>query len=177
MSGNTTGSDQPAVSLVVTNYNGRILLRKYFPSIVRAAEQYQGESEIIVADDCSTDDGVDFIRTNYPGVRIVSMGKNSGFLKNANNGISAATNNIVILLNNDLEVDKGFIEPLARHLEDENVFSVTPKGILPRHGNATESFTRALFRDGMLDRIQIGIEQEDASCFYKPQPCIYACGG
>jgi len=170
------GRLQP-VSLVITNYNGRHLLEKYLSSIVKAASNYGGEAEIIVADDCSTDDSIEFIQANYPAVRIASTEKNCGFLKNANNGLRVANNGIVILLNSDVEVKQDFIEPLVRHFEDNEVFSVTPKAILPKHGGLNESFTQAVFRNGNLHRLQVAIEMGDDSRFTEPQPCLYGCGG
>ncbi len=173
----STQLGSPPASLVITNYNGRRFLEKYLPSVVAAADRYRGETEIIVADDCSTDDSVAFLQKHYPEVRIVLKEKNCGFLKNANHGVNCARHKIVILLNNDVKTEEDFISPLITHFQDPNVFSVNPKGILPRLGYANESFTRAIFRNGVLHRLQMGIERDDDEFYTEPQPCLYACGG
>lgn len=122
------------VSVVVPNWNGQELLAEFLPSIIEAANQYRdqygADVEIIVVDDGSTDNSVEWLTANYSDsslVRIISQEHNRGLIHTANNGISAARHSIVFLLNNDVAVDRDAIAPLVGHFDDESVFAVSPR--------------------------------------------------
>ena len=120
-----------SLSIVIPNWNGRDLLAEYFPSVVAAAEHRRAgsgsESEIIVVDDASTDESLEWLRQNYGddgSVKIVELDQNVGFLSAVNHGFEAANNDLVFLLNNDVRVERDCIAPLVRHFEYEGVFAV-----------------------------------------------------
>jgi radical SAM superfamily enzyme YgiQ (UPF0313 family)/GT2 family glycosyltransferase len=165
------------VSVVIPNYNGRKLLGKYLPGILRAAGQYPAEVEIIVADDCSTDDSVEFIQENSAGIRVETSARNRGFLKNAMKGITAANNRIIILLNSDVDVSPDFINHMIPHFDDPLVFAVVAKSLVPRIEDFNESLTYAVFEDGLLGRRQAGLYPQFEKTIVDPQPCFYPAGG
>ncbi len=124
MSESTT--DQP-VSLVVPNYNGRDLLRRNVPTLLRAASAYPGDVEVVVVDDGSSDDSVAVLEAEFPTVRTVFHEQNRGFGPACHTGIEAAQHEVVVLLNSDVAVEEDFIQPLMRHFaRDPQVFSVSP---------------------------------------------------
>jgi GT2 family glycosyltransferase len=108
------------VSIVIPNWNGEYLLAKHFAGVIRAA----GDSEVIVADDASTDGSVRFIRENYPSVTVVENRKRLGFAGIVNIGVSNARGDIIVLLNSDVEPEPGFLKPLIPHFSDPLVFAV-----------------------------------------------------
>lgn len=108
------------VSIVIPNWNGVELLRKHLGAVVAAA----GKAEIIVVDDGSTDGSVAYVTKTFPDIHIVAKDRNEGFASTVNAGVARAPGDIVILLNTDVEPEKGFIAPLLAHFEDESVFAV-----------------------------------------------------
>src|SRR6266498_2200602 len=67
------------ISVVIPNYNGAKLFSETLPTVFIALDKIQLPSEIIISDDCSTDDSVSYLQKNFPEVKIVSNKKNSGF--------------------------------------------------------------------------------------------------
>jgi GT2 family glycosyltransferase len=114
------------VSLVVLTWNGKHLLEECLPSVVRASEEYGGPSEIIVVDDGSSDGSAEYLRENFPLVRVVELDKNSGFQVACNMGVRTARHDIVFLLNNDILLSPDCVEPLAAHFKNEKIFAAGP---------------------------------------------------
>lgn len=115
------------ISIVIPNYNGRQVLKKNLPAVLRAClagRQACPEAEIIVVDDASTDNSVDFLRKNYPQIKLVIHPQNLRFAAACNSGVAAARGKIVVLLNNDVAPEKDFLKPLLAHFTDPKVFSV-----------------------------------------------------
>lgn len=104
----------PQVSIVTLNYNGRRFLKGFFDSIRQC--KYPN-LEIMLVDNCSTDDSVAFVRANYPEVIIHENDKNYMYAGGNNAGIKRAAGKYICLINNDVEVDPGFIEPLVAAME------------------------------------------------------------
>ncbi len=113
------------VSIIIPNYNGKELLRKNLPSVIKAVEKHNKNDEIIVVDNGSSDGSIEFLKENYPNVKIIKLNENKGFGEACNIGIKESKNKFVILLNNDVYVDVNFIEPLLKHFSDSSVFSVS----------------------------------------------------
>lgn len=113
------------ISLIIPNYNGKNLLEKNLPSVISATNEYQdGEVEIIIVDDASNDESVNFLKVNYPQARLIIKDKNTGFADSCNLGVEKSTGGIIILLNSDVSPEKDFIQPLITHFSDEKVFAV-----------------------------------------------------
>ena len=112
------------VSIVIPNWEGRELLKKCIPSVIKAARNYPGDCEIIVVDNGSKDKSIDYLRSTFPQVRIISLPENRGFSKGMNRGIRGSKNRIVIGLNNDTMVKEDFIKPLVEHFSDKDIFAV-----------------------------------------------------
>lgn len=131
-------------SIIIPNYNGRKLLEKNLPEVIKSAP----ESEIIIVDDASTDDSVAFLSKNFPQVKIIEQKQNKRFAAACNAGAKAATGEIIVLLNSDVIPDKDFLSPLINHFRDEKVFSVSSKEIDSK-GNVSGR-TEGEFRRGFL---------------------------
>ena len=113
------------LSIVIPNWNGKRLLEKNLPTVVKACQKWAKTGwEIIVVDDASTDESVAFLRKNYPQVKVVVHQKNQRFAAACNSGFKAAKGKIVILLNNDVSPEPGFLNPLIKHFENPRVFAV-----------------------------------------------------
>ncbi|MCL5113918.1 MAG: glycosyltransferase family 2 protein [Patescibacteria group bacterium] len=111
------------ISIVVPNYNGEKLLEKSLPRLLKILENYKdGETEIIIVDDDSTDKSVDLLK-KYD-VEIFINDKNLGFSSTVNKGVKKAKGEIVILLNTDVFPEKDFLNHLLEHFKDPKVFAV-----------------------------------------------------
>lgn len=115
------------ISIVILNYNGKELLKKYLPSVLDACKHYSFEkTELIIVDDASSDGTVSYLKSNFPFIKVVKHQIKKGFSASANLGIFSARNRIVALLNNDVEVSDDFFGFLPRHFEDKDLFAVRP---------------------------------------------------
>lgn len=114
------------VAVVILNWNGEKLLREFLPSVVRCTPR--GSARVIVADNASEDASLGVMAAEFPEVEVVRFPVNYGFAGGYNRIIARLEEEIVVLLNSDVEVTPGWLEPLAGILEEEpQVVAVQPK--------------------------------------------------
>jgi GT2 family glycosyltransferase len=99
------------ISVVVLNFNGKQYLHDCLTSL---ALQTCGDYEVIVVDNGSCDASVEYLRSNFPWVKVVRNEENLGFAEGTNSGIRKARGDLIITLNNDTKVDKNFIKHLTK---------------------------------------------------------------
>jgi GT2 family glycosyltransferase len=104
------------VSLVIPTYNGVHLLGTCLEAVAR---QTRTPEETVVVDDASTDGTGELLRTRFPWAQHLQLDRNLGFVGAVNAGIGASSGEIVALLNNDTEVEAGWLEALVAPLEDD----------------------------------------------------------
>jgi len=112
------------ISVVVTNWNGKDILKKNLETIIKNSPEAQ---EIILADDASEDDGVKYakkLQEKYPKLKIISHKKNLGFGANTNDAVKQSKGELVVLLNNDIYPYSGYITQSLKHFKDPNIFGV-----------------------------------------------------
>ena len=91
-------------------------------------EHTRGEAEVIVADNGSTDDSLVWLRVKYPEVRVIVLDRNYGFAGGYNRALEQVDSEYVVLLNSDVEVTAGWLQPLVEVLDSEHgVAAVAPK--------------------------------------------------
>ena len=113
------------VSVVIINYNGRKFLEQFLPSVV--ASTYSN-MELIVADNASTDDSLAFLRSAYPTVRIIVLNRNHGYAGGYNEALKEVKSDYYVLLNSDVEVSPGWIEPVIELMDkDPTIGACQPK--------------------------------------------------
>lgn len=116
---------QPRVAIIILNWNGRKYLQQFLPSVVASAYD---NFEVIVADNGSSDDSIMFLENAYPGIRIIPLPMNYGFAKGYNVALKQVTADYYIVLNSDVEVDRGWIEPMVLLMEkDKAIAACQPK--------------------------------------------------
>lgn len=103
------------VTVVIPNWNGERFLDLCLGSL---RKQSFGEFATILVDNGSEDDSLDFVAENFPEARIITLAENRGFAAAVNAGIEASETEYVVLLNNDTEQDRGWLEALVRAAED-----------------------------------------------------------
>ena len=100
----------PLVSIISVNFNQPKVTGEFLNSLKYITYK---NIEIIIVDNGSSDDSVGFIKENYPEIKLVISEENLGFAGGNNLGIRAAKGELFMFLNNDTEVDPGFLEPLV----------------------------------------------------------------
>lgn len=115
------------VSVIIPNWNGKHLLEKNLPAVLLAKKQKENRiAEIIVVDDASSDDSVEFLKKNYAGeVRIVRHTKQRGFSSGVNTGARSAKNTLLCLLNSDVSPSEKFLVAVLPHFRNEKLFAVS----------------------------------------------------
>jgi len=117
------------VSIIIPNYNGEKYIANCLDSLSDQSFDAIGNSEIIVVDDCSSDNSVSIIK-NFQNTKLIENSINSGFARSVNQGIRASTGKYCLLLNNDVVVDRDFVKNLYDHInKNPRVFSVSSKMI------------------------------------------------
>lgn len=128
------------ISIIIPNWNGKKLLEKNLPAVLSA-----GVDEVIVSDDGSTDKSVEFLKKNFPQVKVVEH-RRLGFAGNCSQGVKAAEGEIVVLLNTDVIPEKDFLKPLKGSFKDPKVFAVSFNEI----NDPKLSWTKGEFERGFI---------------------------
>jgi GT2 family glycosyltransferase len=116
---------QPKVAIVILNWNGQKHLEKFLPSVL--ASTYKNY-EVVVADNGSIDNSVLFLEKFYPGIKIILLEKNLGFAKGYNEALTKVEADYYVILNSDVEVQPGWLEPAIALLEmDKQNAACQPK--------------------------------------------------
>lgn len=166
-----------AASLIVLNWNGKELLAKGLPSVLAAVSYDGGVHEVIVVDNGSDDGSVDFVRAEFPEVKIVTLDRNYRFARGNNLGVHAACNDIVILLNNDMVVDKDFFRPLLVPFQEPDIFAVGSQIFFQdkEAHRAETGKTRGYFNNGWVQYLHDEITMGDEKAGYVP--ILWGSGG
>lgn len=147
------------ISVVIPNYNGESIIERSLTSVLSILSKYhEGEKELLVIDDASTDGSVEKIKTvlsshtdNHVKTTFIENKKNLGFAPTVNKGVRKASGDIVVLLNTDVVPENNFLQPLLSHFSDKTIFAV---GCLERsiEGDTIKLYGRGQgeWRDGFL---------------------------
>ena len=114
------------VAIVILNWNGKRLLEKYLPTVVK----YSPEYNVVVADNGSTDDSVEFVQTQFKTVQIIRLDKNYGFTGGYNRALQQIDAEYFVLLNDDVRVTKGWINPVIKLMERDTSIAVCQPKLL-----------------------------------------------
>ncbi len=163
-------------SLIISSWNGRHLLETCLPRVLRALAHAGGRHEVIVVDDGSADDTVEFIHREFPEVRLLPLARNLRFARANNAAARVAEGDILVFLNNDMHVSVDFLSPLLRHFENPSVFATTARiEMQPRRvagGLIQETgLVRARFVGGFF------VLQHEHPITEEPVRVLYAGGG
>lgn len=157
------------ISVVILNWNGCNYLEKFLPSVI----SYSKDARIILADNASTDESVTFVKNNFPTVEIVVNSSNGGFAKGYNDALKQIDSPYYLLLNSDIEVTEGWLDPLLERMKDDSVAGCQPKVLSYKnqqhfeHAGASGGFLDVDFfpfcRGRIFDSIEEDENQHDSS--------------
>jgi hypothetical protein len=163
-------------SIVILNWNGKDLLAQGIPSVLAAVQEDGLDHEILVVDNGSTDGSVEYLRRQFPQVRVIPLPENLGFAAGNNIGVDQAQHDTVILLNNDMVVDRRFLRPLLEGF-GPSTFAVSSQIYLQDASSRREETgkTAAQFRRGMIDFAHCALDGRVLERSY--YPTLWAGGG
>jgi len=169
----------PTVAIVILNWNGRKYLEKFLPSVL--ASLYQNKI-IIVADNASTDDSVDFLQKNYPQVTLIQNSINEGFARGYNLALKQVTADYYVLLNSDVEVTPNWIAPIIELMESDVLIAACQPKLLAYHNK--DQFEYAGASGGWLDILGYPFMrgrvfddcEKDTGQYDTDQQCFWASG-
>lgn len=111
-------------AVVILNYNGVNFLEQFLPSVIA----HSTSADVIVADNCSTDDSLKFLSENYPDLETIVLTENTGYAGGYNNALSQLSHDYFVLLNSDIEVTPNWIAPIIDFMDQRpEVAACQPK--------------------------------------------------
>lgn len=125
---NILEASAPMISIVVLAWNGERFLETCLAAIV--AQDY-ASTEVIVVDNASTDKSVDLVRSQFPAIKLITNATNLGYSAGNNVGIRASKGDIVVLLNQDTQVQPGWLAAIAESFEAPATGIVGCKALYP----------------------------------------------
>lgn len=102
------------MAVVILNWNGRHHLQQFLPSVL--ASTY-GNYRVVVADNASTDNSLSFLQEHFPQVQVIRLAENYGFAGGYNEALRQVEADYYMLLNSDVEVQPGWLQPMVAVLE------------------------------------------------------------
>ncbi|MDR1415120.1 MAG: glycosyltransferase family 2 protein [Odoribacteraceae bacterium] len=136
-------------AVIILNWNGEQLLADFLSSVTRHTNP--ALARVIVADNHSTDGSVSLLQRRFPDVERLLLDRNHGFAGGYNRAINQVDAEYIVLLNSDVEVTTGWLEPLVALLDRErDVAAVQPKIRSWRH---RDTFEYAGACGGYIDRL------------------------
>lgn len=138
------------VSVVILNWNGLPLLKEWLGTVVTCSLTETGKVEVVVADNGSTDGSLVYVQTTFQDtVRCLDLQYNHGFAEGYNLALAQVEAEYVVLLNSDVKVTPGWLEPLVDYLDTHpEVAGCQPK---IRSLRQSERFEHAGAAGGFID--------------------------
>ncbi len=103
------------IAIVILNWNGKTLLEQFLPSVLK----YSEGAKIYVADNASTDNSVEFLKTSFPEVSIIQNSENGGYAKGYNEALIYVSEPLLCLLNSDIEVKENWLNGILTAFNSE----------------------------------------------------------
>ena len=112
------------ISVIIPNYNGIDLLRRNLPTLLASLKEVGESFEIIIVDDYSSDNSVEFLREQYPEVQIIVNERNYGFARTCNVGIAAAQGEFTCVVNTDVQFTNQYFKNALEVLRNTGAFAI-----------------------------------------------------
>ena len=187
-------STLPKVAVVILNYNTCDLLEKYLPWVESST---YGNRELWVVDNASADDSVDFVKSNYPDIKLLISDRNRGYAGGYNWALEQIESDYYILLNSDVRAEGGWIEPMVQLAEEDRTISaIQPKIRDDKHpdkfeyagacGGFLDLWGYAFCRGRIFDYLEVDRGQYDdvspvfwatGACLFVRSEAFHAAGG
>ena len=170
---------EPLVSIIIVNLNGKSLLEKCLHSIKETIYQ---NYEIILVDNNSSDGSIDFVKTQFPKISIISLEQNYGFAKPNNIGAKKSKGEFLIFLNNDTEVPPNWINELVNVANSDSKIALCQSLLLLSNGDIDSSgdfvdiYGRAYSSRKMVNNV-VPILSARGACMLVKKNIFFELGG
>ena len=98
------------LSVIILNWNGKNLLKRYLPSVVKFTNNF----DIYLVDNNSEDNSIIFTKNNFPNINIIKLSKNYGYAEGYNIAIKQIESDIYCFLNSDVRVTENWTKPIIK---------------------------------------------------------------
>lgn len=169
-------SNTPFVSIVVLNFNGKEYLAGCFTSLEKL-DYPKDRFEVIMGDNASTDDSIEYVNRHFPWVKTVRFDKNYGFCKSNNLCAQQAKGEYLVFLNNDTFVEKDWLTHLVQGaLSEPGILSCACKILFPhlKNGKVINAAGGVIFPSG--GGLYEGWMEEDSSRYRQQKYTGFGCG-
>ncbi|ATP56377.1 glycosyl transferase family 2 [Pedobacter ginsengisoli] len=112
---------EPSVAVVILNWNGQALLQQFLPGVIQSK---YSNLQLIVGDNASTDNSIEFLKANYPQIRIIQNNANYGFAEGYRKILEQVDAEYYVLLNSDVEVPENWIQPVIDMMQKDSSIAV-----------------------------------------------------
>lgn len=167
-------------SVVILNWNGVELLKKFLPTVLTHTQS--ANCEVVVADNYSSDNSVEVLKQYFPTVKLILLDKNYGFAEGYNRALQQVSAEYIVLLNSDVETTELWLEPLINHLKDNPESAAVQPKILSYADKSKFEYAGAA--GGFLDRYGypfcrgriLDVLEEDRGQYDNTQQIFWATG-
>jgi hypothetical protein len=164
--------EEPLVSVILTNYNGLNYIKECLDSLNNICYR---NTEIIFVDNNSHDESINYVKRNYPNVKVIQNKKDYGVSRAYNIGASQAGGKYIALLNIDTQVDKNWLTSLVEVIESSEeigavvskIYNYYDKKIIDYAGGICDKFGKTR---------HIGQRKKDRKLFNIQRETFFACG-
>jgi len=132
---------------MILNYNGEKFLKSYMPSIV----QNSPKASIYLIDNGSNDNSINYIKKNFPLIKLVLHKKNLGFCDGYNKAVNEIDAELICFMNNDVTVKNKWLPPIINHFKKNPKTVIAQPHILDLKN--PEYFEYAGAAGGFIDRL------------------------
>ncbi|MFO7827311.1 MAG: glycosyltransferase family 2 protein [Bacteroidales bacterium] len=170
-------------AVVILNWNGKKYLEQFLPALIKYTNS--PETEIIIADNHSSDDSINFLNQNYPHIRQIIFDKNYGFTGGYNKALEQIEAEYYVLINSDIEVTKNWLNPLIELMDSNHQIAACQPKIKAYHnkeyfeyagasGGFIDKYGYPFCRGRMLDTIEKdnGQYNDIYECFWATGACM-----
>lgn len=134
------------IAVVILNWNGAKLLEQFLPFVVK----YSNEANLYVADNASTDESIQLVKSRFPDIKIIQNKGNYGFAKGYNQALKEVEEDYYALINSDIEVTENWLSPILSIFEKEPSIGIIQPKILDYKNK--ECFEYAGAAGGYIDK-------------------------
>lgn len=176
---NLQALNNPLVAVVILNYNGLQYLQKFLPVVLAGGYAHK---KVIVADNASTDESIVMLQRDFAQVQLILLDKNYGFAEGYNRALAQVQADYFVLLNNDVEVTPGWIQPVVDMMEADKTIAACQPKILQYNNPGFFEYAGAC--GGWLDTLGFAFSrgrvfdvcEEDKGQYNQPQDIFWASG-
>jgi GT2 family glycosyltransferase len=135
-------------SIVILNWNGVKFLQQFLPILIKNTTL--SNTEIIVADNASTDNSLLVLKEQFPTIKTIVLDKNYGFAGGYNKALAQLESDYYVLLNSDVEVTPNWLTPIIDFMKSHKEVAACQPKILSY--NSRNYFEHAGAAGGFIDK-------------------------